>query len=241
MFIDEFYNYSQARDNSLYVIYTSTKSYMIAPSYEMSEWVSFWFEWDLGFSECEWVLDFDLVRANGRFERWVSVCVRFSGKLLFLRICWNDSLPRNIYISNSQVNKQTKSVNNRKTGKTQWPWLDRGISVGFCWEYTFSDLVVVCFRFFFCLYWCKCYAVDCRFSKFAKIVICLKIAHTHWLTSQTGHSLELSNRNASIKSGPLRFPSFPVVDWFCLFVDLWVLPFPLEDCSVFGNFVITLI
>jgi hypothetical protein len=35
------------------------------------------------------------------------------------------------------------------------------------------------------------------------------------------------------------FPSFPVVDWFCLFVDLWVLPFPLEDCSVFGNFVIT--
>ena len=36
------------------------------------------------------------------------------------------------------------------------------------------------------------------------------------------------------------FPSFPVVDWFCLFVDLWVLPFPLEDCSVFGNFVITL-
>ena len=37
------------------------------------------------------------------------------------------------------------------------------------------------------------------------------------------------------------FPSFPVVDWFCLFVDLWVLPFPLEACSVFGNFVITLI
>ena len=29
--------------------------------------------------------------------------------------------------------------------------------------------------------------------------------------------------------------------WFCLFVDLWVLTFPLEDCSVFGNFVITLI
>jgi len=24
-------------------------------------------------------------------------------------------------------------------------------------------------------------------------------------------------------------------------IDLWVLPFPLEDCSVFGNFVITLI
>ena len=26
--------------------------------------------------------------------------------------------------------------------------------------------------------------------------------------------------------------SFPVADWFCLFIYLWVLPFPLEDCSV---------
>jgi hypothetical protein len=41
--------------------------------------------------------------------------------------------------------------------------------------------------------------------------------------------------------GHCGFPSFPVVDWFCLFVDLWVLPFCLKDCSVFGNFVITLI
>jgi hypothetical protein len=41
--------------------------------------------------------------------------------------------------------------------------------------------------------------------------------------------------------GHCGFPNFPVVDWFCLFVDLWVLPFPLEDCSVFGNFVIILI
>ena len=48
-------------------------------------------------------------------------------------------------------------------------------------------------------------------------------------------------RNACTKSGPLRFSSFPVVDWFCLFIDLWVLNFPLEDCSVLGNFVITLI
>jgi hypothetical protein len=37
------------------------------------------------------------------------------------------------------------------------------------------------------------------------------------------------------------FHSFPVVDWFCLFIYLWVLTFPLEDCSEFGNFVITLI
>jgi hypothetical protein len=41
--------------------------------------------------------------------------------------------------------------------------------------------------------------------------------------------------------GHCDFPSFPVVDWFCLFVDLCVLPFPFENCSVFGNFVITLI
>jgi hypothetical protein len=37
------------------------------------------------------------------------------------------------------------------------------------------------------------------------------------------------------------FHSFPVVDWFCLFIYLWVLTFPLLDCSEFGNFVITLI
>ena len=37
------------------------------------------------------------------------------------------------------------------------------------------------------------------------------------------------------------FHSFLVVDWFCLFIYLWVLTFPLEDCSEFGNFVITLI
>ena len=29
-----------------------------------------------------------------------------------------------------------------------------------------------------------------------------------------------------------RFSSFSIVDWFCLFVDLWVLPFPLEDLWV---------
>jgi hypothetical protein len=34
--------------------------------------------------------------------------------------------------------------------------------------------------------------------------------------------------------------SFPVVDWFCLFIYLWVFTFPLKDCPGFGNFVITL-
>jgi hypothetical protein len=28
--------------------------------------------------------------------------------------------------------------------------------------------------------------------------------------------------------------------WFCLFIYLWVLTFPLLDCSEFGNFFITL-
>jgi hypothetical protein len=41
--------------------------------------------------------------------------------------------------------------------------------------------------------------------------------------------------------GHYGFHSFPVVDWFCLFIYLWVLTFLLEDCSEFGNFVITLI
>ena len=37
------------------------------------------------------------------------------------------------------------------------------------------------------------------------------------------------------------FHSFPVVDWFCLFIYLWVMTFPLGDCSEFVKFVITLI
>ena len=41
--------------------------------------------------------------------------------------------------------------------------------------------------------------------------------------------------------GYYGFHSFPVVDWFCLFIYLWVLTFPLLDCSEFGNFIITLI
>ena len=41
--------------------------------------------------------------------------------------------------------------------------------------------------------------------------------------------------------GHYGFHSFPVVDWFCLFIYLWVFIFPLLDCSEFGDFVITLI
>ena len=41
--------------------------------------------------------------------------------------------------------------------------------------------------------------------------------------------------------GHYGFYSFPVVEWFGLFIYLWVLTFPLEDCLEFGHFVITLI
>ena len=34
-------------------------------------------------------------------------------------------------------------------------------------------------------------------------------------------------RNACTKSGSLRFSQFSGVDWFCLFIYLWVLTFPL--------------
>ena len=41
--------------------------------------------------------------------------------------------------------------------------------------------------------------------------------------------------------GHYGFHSFPVVDWFCLFIYIWVLTFPLLDYSEFGNLVISLI
>ena len=41
--------------------------------------------------------------------------------------------------------------------------------------------------------------------------------------------------------GHYGFHSFSLVDWFCLFIYLCVFTFPLEDCSQFGNFVITFI
>jgi hypothetical protein len=45
---------------------------------------------------------------------------------------------------------------------------------------------------------------------------------------------------SSLSQDHYGFHSFPVVDWFCLFIYLWVFTFPLLDCSEFGNFVITL-
>jgi hypothetical protein len=40
-------------------------------------------------------------------------------------------------------------------------------------------------------------------------------------------SEKIINFTSDTKSGSLRFHSFPVVDWFCLFIYLWVLTFPL--------------
>ena len=48
-------------------------------------------------------------------------------------------------------------------------------------------------------------------------------------------------RNVCTKSGSLLFSQFSGCWLICLFIYLWVLTFPLENCSEFGNFVITLI
>jgi hypothetical protein len=55
------------------------------------------------------------------------------------------------------------------------------------------------------------------------------------------NEISLFSRNQEIYNCLLTVFSFPVVDWFCLFIYLWVLTFPLLDCSEFGNFVITFI
>ena len=48
-------------------------------------------------------------------------------------------------------------------------------------------------------------------------------------------------RNVCTKSGSLQFSQFSGCSLICLFIYLWVLTFPLGDCSEFGNFCITLI
>ena len=57
------------------------------------------------------------------------------------------------------------------------------------------------------------------------------------LSMQPTNSLEMPVPS----QGHYGFHSLPVVDWFCLFIYVWVLTFPLEDCSEFSNFVIALI
>jgi hypothetical protein len=57
--------------------------------------------------------------------------------------------------------------------------------------------------------------------------------HFHCLKSDSTHHFF---RNVCTKSGSLRFSQFSVVDWFCLFIYLWVLTFPLLGCSEFGFF-----
>jgi hypothetical protein len=47
--------------------------------------------------------------------------------------------------------------------------------------------------------------------------------------------------NCLYQVGSLRFSQFSGCWLICLFIYLLVLTFPLEDCSEFGNFVITLI
>ena len=71
-----------------------------------------------------------------------------------------------------------------------------------------------------------------------RVFFLLKYIHVCLIKSDSSHHFF---RNACTKSGSLRFSQFPFVDWVCLFICLWVLTFPLKDCSECGNFVITLI
>jgi hypothetical protein len=48
-------------------------------------------------------------------------------------------------------------------------------------------------------------------------------------SDSTHHFLEMPVPS----QGHYGFHSFSLVDWFCLFIYLWVLTFPLEDCSEF--------
>ena len=113
-----------------------------------------------------------------------------------------------------KTHKSTNRQNQSTTGKLekpQWPWLGTGIS---------KEMVG----------WIRFYGALPPTS----ITVVTITAFETILGNIRYNSSQHSTLWKSI-----GFHSFPVVDWFCLFVDLWVLPFPLEDCSVFGNFGIT--
>jgi hypothetical protein len=67
------------------------------------------------------------------------------------------------------------------------------------------------------------------------------LPHLNIPTGAPSDELDKNSQRTWLSQGHYGFHSFPVVDWFCLFIYLWVLTFPLLDCSEFGNFVITLI
>ena len=77
---------------------------------------------------------------------------------------------------------------------------------------------------------------------------CYSVSRKLWAVMK-GEGFALSNRIQSTiplempvpSQGHYGFHSFPVVDWFFLFIYVWVLTFPLLDCSEFCNFFITLI
>ena len=107
-----------------------------------------------------------------------------------------------------------------------------------CWIYpnllmgsVLLIFLVFCVVFFFFL---LCLSSSC--ALYAQCYQCFWFAHS-WLLLRFTLTMEMPVPS----QGHYGFPSFPVVDWFCLFIYLWVLTFHLEDCSEFGNFVITLI
>ena len=123
------------------------------------------------------------------------------------------------------------------------------VFISICWVWGLCYMNGICIFFFFYIYWCsKRLPYHIMFLSFN--------SSTTGVTSGAGtfypqiiqgfipvHVCQsfVFCRVVLPSQGHYGFHSFPVVDWFCLFIYLWVLTFPLEDCSEFGHFVITLI
>jgi hypothetical protein len=92
-----------------------------------------------------------------------------------------------------------------------------------------------------CIMSSHCKWMLCIMSSHCKWMLCSMSSHCNWMLIKLSVQPTISLEMPVPCYGHYGFHSFPVVDWFCLFKYLWVLTFPLEDCSEFGNFVITLI
>jgi hypothetical protein len=98
-----------------------------------------------------------------------------------------------------------------------------------------SYRMVICYAKYFCYR-----RVDTRIRKVHSTCI-FGVKNKTGTKYSYSLSLVFGMISRSCNIGHYGFPSFPIVDWFCLFIYLWVLTFPLEDYLEFSNFVITLI
>ena len=77
------------------------------------------------------------------------------------------------------------------------------------------------------------YCYKCCYSDNRNLWTVMKVGDlAPWNLIQPNISLEMPVPN----QGHCDFPNFPVVDWFCMFVDLWVFTFPFEDYPYLLNF-----